>query len=272
MARAAPGVERTIAVLNWLAAHPDQSFTLTDIVRGLDLNRATCHALLAALAAAGYVYRDASKAYRLGPALAAIGEIAHNRFLPVVMARNDMRALAERLGLACIAASRVGAEMVLLERAVPAPLLSRALELGSRYAIRGPTGLSFMSWGPAAEAERWLDALREERGPEQAERWAKALRICREMGYCYASIDPQGGVVPPAAKVAERPLLLNYLSAPVLDAQGEIIFSIALLGFDRPYRPEEIAGLGAELRKVCDAAAARIFEGERPFSPRARVA
>jgi DNA-binding IclR family transcriptional regulator len=259
MARAAPGVERAIAVLNWLAAHPDQAFTLTDLVRGLDLNRATCHALLAALADAGYVYRDSAKAYRLGPALAAIGEIAHSSFLPIALVRDDMRNLSESLGLVCIAAGRVGLEMVILERAVPAMHLSVSLKLGARFTIAGPAGLSFMAWSPPADAEAWLDALHRARGEAERQQWAEAMATVRELGFCFGPIQPTGAASPPGPLRAGGKLNLSYVSAPVLNDAGEIIFSIALQGFDRAHETAEILDLGARLRAVCETARARIF-------------
>jgi len=259
MARPAPGVERTIAVLNWLAAHPDQAFTLTDLVRGLDLNPATCHALLAALADAGYVYRDSSKAYRLGPALAAIGEIAHGSFRPVALARDDMRNLSEAVGLMCIAAGRVGLEMVVLERAVPAMHLPAALKLGARFTIEGPAGLSFMAWSAPADAERWLEALRRTRGEAERRQWAEAMATVRQLGFCFGPLQATGAASPPRPLSPGARLNLSYVSAPVLNDADEIIFSIALQGFDRAYETSEILDLGARLRTLCESARMRIY-------------
>lgn len=261
MARAAPGVERTIAVLNWLAAHPERAFTLTELVRGLDLNRATCHALLAALTEAGYVYRDSAKAYRLGPALAAIGEIAHQNFLPVAMVRDEMRALSESLGLVCVAAGRVGLEMVILERAVPAMHLPASLNLGARHTIQGPRGLSFMAWGPSADTDRWLDALRQTQGEAQRQAWAEAIVTVRQLGFSFGPLEVTGVLSPPQplAAYAGQKLSLNHITAPVLNDEGELIFCIGLYSFERAYAPDEILDLGGRLRAVCETAQARMF-------------
>ena len=59
--RPAPGAERVVAVLNFLAAHPDESFTLSELSRRLDLNKATCHALLMTLTQAGYLLRHPTR-------------------------------------------------------------------------------------------------------------------------------------------------------------------------------------------------------------------
>src|SRR5204862_283541 len=81
--RPAPGAERVVAVLNFLAAHPDESFTLSELARRLDLNKATCHALLTTLTQAaltavrhrGYsVSLDADARVQLGQALAELAD------------------------------------------------------------------------------------------------------------------------------------------------------------------------------------------------------
>ena len=80
MARAAPSADRTVALLDFLAAHPDERFGLSDLARRLDINKATAHALTAALTNAGYLLRHpVDKRYSLGPALIAIGNAAASR-------------------------------------------------------------------------------------------------------------------------------------------------------------------------------------------------
>lgn len=46
MARRAPAVERSIAVLNFLAARPEDRYTLSEIARSTNLNKATLHAII----------------------------------------------------------------------------------------------------------------------------------------------------------------------------------------------------------------------------------
>src|SRR4029450_12633950 len=57
MARPAPGADRSVAVLELLANHPEERFTLSEGARRCDLNKATAHALLSALADHGVLLR-----------------------------------------------------------------------------------------------------------------------------------------------------------------------------------------------------------------------
>lgn len=73
MQRTSPSVGRIAGVLGFVAERPGQACTLTDLVRSLQMSRATCHALLTALVEVGYLQRTREKAYVLGPTLIGIG-------------------------------------------------------------------------------------------------------------------------------------------------------------------------------------------------------
>ena len=57
MSRPALAATRAISVLNFLAAHPADPFTLSDLADRLDINVASAHALLGVLTDAGYLVR-----------------------------------------------------------------------------------------------------------------------------------------------------------------------------------------------------------------------
>src|SRR3954453_6542694 len=118
--RPAPGAERVVAVLNFLTAHPDESFTLSELARRLDPKKPPCHALLMTLTESGYLLRHPSRmTYMLGPALVAIGSAAQGQFQAVDFAREEMRSLAEELSLECIASTVVAAQIVILTHSRP---------------------------------------------------------------------------------------------------------------------------------------------------------
>jgi DNA-binding IclR family transcriptional regulator len=66
-----------VTVLEFLAARPDERFTLSELARGCDLNKATAHALLTELTARGVLLRHPDeKRYSLGPRLVPVGDAA----------------------------------------------------------------------------------------------------------------------------------------------------------------------------------------------------
>lgn len=69
------------AVLEFMAARPDERFTLSELARGCKLNKATAHSLLNELTGAGLLLRHpGEKRYSLGPRLVTIGLAAEQVF------------------------------------------------------------------------------------------------------------------------------------------------------------------------------------------------
>ena len=150
MTRLSPAVGRIISVLNFFAEHPQQAFTLTQIVKSLRLSRATCHALLVGLVEGGYLYRNPDKSYVLGPALLALARNAQQHFSPLDVARQEMRALADELDVVSAALFQDRDEIVTRERAASLANLGWAPPPGQRYPIY-PWGNVFIAALPPAE-------------------------------------------------------------------------------------------------------------------------
>ena len=101
MTRPALAASRTVTVLNFLAEHSPDEFTLSDIADRVDINLASCHALLAVLTDAGYVSRNPRlKTYSLGSVLVALGNAAVRRHPAIEHAHEQARQLSEDLRLA----------------------------------------------------------------------------------------------------------------------------------------------------------------------------
>jgi DNA-binding IclR family transcriptional regulator len=279
MARPAPSVDRVVAVLNFFAQHHEHGFTLTDLVRSLHLNRATCHALLKSLTDSGYLYRNAAKEYRMGPALAAIGRVADQSFVPVAIARDDMRRLADKYDLLCVAASRVGNEMIFLERTVSRSNLAVANEPQRRHRILPPGGSSFIAWAAEAEVSAWIKAFEPALSEQEEVEVRTMLAKMRSLQYSYSiEVSPQAadpltqmavgwrGNGNPVAHIV--PDLLPdhlygvvYISAPVLGVFGEVLFTLTLSAFDGPVSGRRIQEIGEDLRTTTDRIAGALSPG-----------
>jgi DNA-binding IclR family transcriptional regulator len=268
MSRSSPGVRRVAAILNFIAEHPGQSFTLTDLVRALKLSRATCHALLTGLVEVGYLYRASDKNYVLGPALVQIGRTAAEHSSPLQIAKPEMRALADEFEAICSAFFRDKDDVVVRERAASVAHLGFSTPVGSRLRLRAPFSAIFYAWSPK-EAEAWLENSTPRPTPEQAQAMQKSMEFGREHGFIFNVRNP---AVPAEAALEEtfspehnefpvralgeldpaQDYLLASVTSPVFDRPGHVAFVLGLMGFTHPVRGDEVERIGRQLRAACD--------------------
>lgn len=299
MARPSPAVDRVVAVLNFLAAHPDEGFTLSELARHLDLNKATAHSLLNALSDAGYVIRHPSRlTFALGPALVVLGNAAGAGSPALDFARNEMRTLAETFGLECLATAEVGDDMVILSRSgVPGRLrtLDDLVQIGRRLPLMPPLGTVFRAWAGDDEIERWLALLERTAGDDEIDRYRHGLHAARRRGYVVGlEADPRATLGRALAQLADddrgarvrdvveslvdelghdeyilvdlQPAsnyFVNHVVAPVFDQQGEVTLAISLAGFRGRISGAEIERHGNALREACDRVT-RAIHGRAP--------
>jgi DNA-binding IclR family transcriptional regulator len=272
MARPSPGVERAVAVLDFLAAHPGEGFTLSELARRLDLNKATAHALLTALTDAGYLLRHPTRlTFQLGPALIALGTAAQGQFEAADFARDEMRSLSDELGLECLATTAVADEMLIVSRAGP-PRALNSVQPGQRLPLTPPLGSVFMAWAAEDEIERWLS-----RAPaEDAEQYRAGLEWVRRRGYAVGlEADPRAtlgralkGLADDSAArrlvdqlldevghqeyiltVVDRQAryLVNHLVAPVFGPGGDVVLALSLFGFTGAITGRQVERYGDRL-------------------------
>ncbi len=272
MARPAPATERTVALLNFLAARPDEAFTLSELCRRLGLNKATAHAMVAALTDAGYLLRHPiERTYSLGPALVAVGNAAAARRFEVVdYARDEMRAVAEALDVQCVAAAALGDEMVILATSGQPPPLGAGVRVGDRVPLVPPLGTVYMAWSSPAEIDRWLRRLGPTATEEELERYRRTVATARARGYSVA-LEPEARLRLARAlrdrddvdavvedlgheeyNLLELDRTTSYrvsvMTAPVFDADGHVALTLNLIGFRHPLPGAEVPAVGERLR------------------------
>jgi DNA-binding IclR family transcriptional regulator len=256
MARRAPAVERSIAVLNYLAAHAGERFTLSEIARDLALNKATLHAILGALADGGYLARDpVAKSYSLGPALIALGNAAGQSFSAVDAAQPEMQSLADETGLDAISSIAIGGEIVILARAGTPRPFGIAVQPGQRLPLIPPIGAVFVAWSGDEEIEAWLGRLGAI-SDETRRRFRRAVQAARDRGYSVGlegdaqllltALRTHGRGAPTVTegvkglRKEEYALVdvdprgsyrLNHIGVPVFGPDGRVSFALFLIGF-----------------------------------------
>lgn len=266
-AQLSPPVARATAVLNFLAGHPEQAFTLTEIAKSLRMSSATCHNLLTALAQTGYIYRTAGKTYVLGPALARVARASLAPALVMQVARPEMRLLADEFDVVCSAYRLQDREVVVHERASALSHIDWSSPYLHTIPIEAPLGGMFYAWQDDATIASWLEDARPPLEAERRERLIESLRFMREREYAFGvrtkplvdaetarQLQNQHAFTEHAmleVEPSER-YQLAYIAAPVFQRPGEVLFGLSLIGFVRPVEGRAVEQMAARLRAACD--------------------
>jgi len=286
MARPAPAVDRTVALLEFLAAHPNEAFSLSELARRIDINKATGHAMVTALTEAGYLLRHpVDKTYSLGPALIAIGTAAGARQFEIVdYARSEMDQLSRELRVQCVASAAIGDEIVLLARSGDPEPLGLSVPVGQRLPLVPPLGTVFLAWESTDAIDRWLRRLGPRSGNVALAQYREAVATVRRRGYSLG-LEPAPPSGPhrrrelrdAAVEVVEHPhdeyiLLelekaasyrLSHIAAPVFGADGRVALALTLMGFRHQLSADQVPELADRLRAAA-LAVTRSIHGRVP--------
>jgi len=284
MARPAPGTERTVALITFLADHSGRSFSLSELARRLQLNKATAHATLAALNDARWVVRDPMDgSYRLGPAVVSLGHAASAGGDALEVAWQHMRVLSEELHVQAIASKVIGEDMVMLAVEGRARPFEPNLQPGQLVRLAPPLGTVFVAWADDETVNRWLARL----GPDVDERvlqaYRRALAAVRRRGYAagLGDVPPMPITVAPSRRartaangvrgqveMEDGYLLLDLerapfyqlamISAPVFGVDGNVVLALTLTGFKDRLSADEVPACAKRLVQSADAITAAI--------------
>ena len=261
MARRSPAVDRSVAVLNHLAASPRRRFTLSELARDLALNKATAHALLATLVDVGYLVRhEDDKSYALGPALIALGNAALASYPAATLVQDPMDRLSTEFDLSCVASTAIAGEIVILASAGTSRPLGINVQPGLRLPLVPPLGTVFVAWSGSREIDRWLNRLGPTASDQDLDRYRRALDVVRQRGFSVGlggdeqqrmveSMQASGrrrGPVTPGEEYAlvelvdDSPYTLNHIGAPVFGPDGRVALALFLIGFRGQIAADEV--------------------------------
>jgi DNA-binding IclR family transcriptional regulator len=186
MARPSPQTDRVVALLELLATEGAPPVTLAEVTRRLGVNKSSCHSMLTVLLAAGWLVRDTTtRAYRLGPALIAIGHRAASGFPAVELARPVMVDFARRYGAHCLALSVTGRRATVADQVRDLRSPSSELPMGD-IALRPPLGSPVYAWADAETVEQWL----EDETPTARRHYLAVLELTRRRRYSVELATP----------------------------------------------------------------------------------
>ncbi|HKX69657.1 MAG TPA: helix-turn-helix domain-containing protein [Acidimicrobiales bacterium] len=292
MARPAPGADRSVAVLELLAGHPNERFTLSEVARRCDLNKATAHALLSTLSEHGVLLRHPQeKRYSLGPRLVAIGEAARRGYSAVDFVPAVLEDLSAGTGKWTRAFVRTGDRVEVVAQARAPSDVDRSRDVV--LPLVAPIGVLWMAWSDAPTVEAWLARAVIGAAVRPA---LDVLPVVRRNGFAVTLASPEwralsepshsratredpepGEVRALLAALGRRPVLVSGIddrssyqvgevAAPVFGMSGAVELTVAVSGLDRrELRGDELRALAERVKAAGDDLTTAI-RGRRPPS------
>lgn len=274
-----PTAARVVEILDYLAQRPTDAFTTSQLARALAQNRTTCQAALLSLEAAGWVRRNADKAYSLGSSAIVAGQAALAALPFLGDVEDELQALHAEFGVEAVASIRSEDQMVVVARAGPDRTLVPSLHVGLTVPLVPPFGLAFVAWDDAA-FERWLRRSGDSLSAADVDRLRRAASVVRGLGYCVtldrtsrarladairdldlASRSPGARarrdqlvdtlahdeyVMVDVERQADQPV--SQISAPVFGADGRVLATLSAMAFPNELTVDDMPLVAERLR------------------------
>ncbi len=248
--RPSPPTERVVAVLDFLARHPQDRFGLSELARRLGLSKPTCLGIVTALTEADYLIRDQrDKTYRLGPALISLGRTAQESMRATPAARAELRRLSDAYTSTAALSAVIDDRITVLDLVAP-PAARSPVEVGQSYPFAPPVGLMFVLWDDDA-VRSWL--AREPTIPLRTDgrRLDRVIAECRADGYLVERQTPAGQRL-----YALTAGMSNTLPHELRALLGEMVSDIG----ERVYLRSENSGAEARQRQEISVISAPVYD------------
>lgn len=272
---------RVIDVINFLSAHPTESFTLSELAEHLELSNGSAHRVLSTLTDARFLSRHPKhKTYSLGVALVAVGQAALEKHRGIDIARREMARLTDELKAQCIATAIVDDELLFLAKEGVPQTHDGLNRVGERRPFVPPLGLGHIAWADKKSIATYLAKAQSTLSESMLDYLKSALGIIRQRGYVIAA---NGGALKALRQMvtfsnhqrrdemywsrvqdligalSEREILLfniadagsdgvSYISAPVFSPSGSVTLELALSGMSDNLSIAEIERYAERLR------------------------
>ena len=257
--RAALAASRSLSVLAFLAAHPAEPYTLSQLARELDVNASSMHGILGVMTQTGFVRRHpVHKTYSLGPMAVAAGQAAQAQNREVELAKQEAAKVADARGLRWSIVAAIDGSMVTLGRG--GPLTGHhSTFVGQREPHVPPFGSFNVAWAPGTEVP-WLNRAEPPLAPDEIAQWQDALAAVRREGRAVLVADrgrlriairsdvtlPPAGLLVSFDSIAQH--RVYYVGVPVFDAFGQVCLGLFVDEFPRGATPEFVGEVADELQ------------------------
>lgn len=271
---------RVLDVLNFLAAHPTESFTLAELARHLGQSKASAYRILTTMAEAGFLTRHPQhKTFALGIAPVAIGQAALERHRGVNIARREIAALASELKVLGCVNIVIDNDRLLLAKEGKPQSHEGLHQVGERMPLVPPIGVGYMAWSSEGDRETYISSVRADLSDAMKAHLRAAFPIIRARRYAvFASgpgmrkmrrtaILPIGRSRDSAFWSSFRQLIrelsaeefqlldfdkvpkdgIGYMTAPVFSPEGTVSLELEITGMPMNLSAKEIEGYAEKL-------------------------
>jgi len=287
---------RVIDVLNFLAAHPTETFTLAEIARHVGLSNGSAHRVLTTMAGAHFLSRNEKhRTYSLGMAMVAIGQAAVEKHRGIEIARREIARLAVELNVQCSANTVVDDEILVLVKEGTAQSHLGLTRVGERRPLVPPMGICHVAWSGEEIIKSYVGKATPHLSEEVRQHLLAAFPLVRRRGYAMAANGPSSGhsreaTVLPVDQIRDAAYWasvfelvghlspneiqlfdaadagangISTISAPVFSPSGQVIFQLVITGLPGDLSVQKIERYA---QRLCAVAALITSEthGRRP--------
>lgn len=273
-----PAVLRSCDLLGHLLLHPTESFTLSQLARVVDVPRATCDAILQALAAHRFVVRGDDLRYELGPGGIALGDAARIANPGLRSAKVEAERLAREIGASIAVCVRDGDTARVVDVFDFGPIFALRASAGQVIPLVPPFGAVFVAWA-ADDVEAWIARADTSLEGDELDRYRRALEAVCQRGYSLSVVIPRRpefakevdfiASLPESGRASRKrdellremmhseylavddnpdaDVQVSQISAPVFDHRGRVTASLLLPGPGREITGTELRALAERL-------------------------
>lgn len=271
---------RVVAVLDHLAAHPDQGFGVTELARQLQMSKSTCLAVLATLTDSGYLMQHPTRRdYRIGPALVGAGRAAMARFPDLSAAHPDLAACAAEIGSPINVATLADEQIVVIDSVGGHDPFGGFARVGAGIPFVPPFGAGFVAWADPSLWRLWLDRAWPSLGDDQVTVLRSSVETAHRRGFLVSlEVSVDHGSRPLLDQLRygdrgidddqlrrlawlrisemsyflndiepERHYGINLIQAPVLPSPGRNPITLMATAFGRDLLGQEVIDAGRQL-------------------------